>query len=95
VRIGQHAVLGVDEANTRACLRGSASQLRLLCRSAETLAAREACFQLRAHQHGLVLHIALQSVEQLTLVQPRELEARNRHHDDQQIHDQESRAEAS
>ena len=95
VRIDEQPVLGIDQANARPGLQRGRRQFCFLLRRAERLTAREARFERALDQHGLVLHVALESVEQLSFVQARELQAGDGHQHDHQIDDQEPRANAA
>ena len=85
MRVGDDAQLGRDQANPRARAQGGALEQRLARRAGQPFTGVEVRLEHDPHQRGLVEHVALEPVQQLPLVDARELHAYQRHEHDEQV----------
>ncbi len=65
-----------------------------MARIADGDAAVQIGLDQRAHEGGLVLHVALERLEELPLVEPRELEAGDRDEQDEEVDHEQAHADA-
>ena len=95
MRIGDDRARLVEETNSRPrALRSLGEDLRVLGRSRDN-GAIEVGFEHRPDHDGLVRHVALERVEELALVNARELKARHRDKQDGEVYDEEPRPNAA